>query len=71
MRHQKESNQGDCGQNQFTLGAIVFVSLMFLTISAANIYMQSDRSTRPTAGAHEERAGTFDAGGMERSSASR
>ena len=71
MRNQKESDGSDRGQNQFTLGAIVFVSLMFLTISAVNIYMQSDRSIRQAGGAHEERAGTIDAGGMDRSSASR
>jgi hypothetical protein len=74
VRQHKEAGRDTRGQSQFTLAAIVFVALMFLTISAVNIYMESDRSIRQAGAADasdQERAGRFDAREMDRSSASR
>jgi hypothetical protein len=71
MRHQKESNRIGHRYNQFSLAAIAFVALMFLTISGVNLYMQSDRTIRQAGGAQQERAGASDPGEMDHSSASR
>ena len=71
MGQQKESGPTGRRHGQFSLAAIVFVALMFLTISGVNVYMQSDRSVRQAGGAQQERAGTIDARDMDRSSASR
>jgi hypothetical protein len=64
MRHQRDSKRRGRGENQFSLAAVVFVALMFLTISGVNVYMQSDRSMRQAGESHQQR--TIDAGGMDR-----
>jgi hypothetical protein len=64
MSDQRGSDESGARQKDISLAATLFVALMFLTISAVNLYMQRDRSLRP-GGANQERAGAANIDGID------
>ena len=58
MSYPKEFGRGQVDEP--SLASILFVAVMFLTISAVNVYMHGDWNTSQAEASHQERASAGD-----------
>jgi hypothetical protein len=58
MRHRNTSNRKRWPKDSFSLAAILFAGLMFLTITAINVAMQNDVGVRNAGATYQERLAT-------------